>query len=232
MSESATPYIIRVRDLPADQKPRERLVAEGAGALSSAELLAVVLGTGTTKEEVLTMTNRIIQEYGDRNVLLATDPKVLAEELDIPLGKAMQIIACGELGKRYFRRTRYGATIIRTAEDVYAYTADMRDLPKEHLRGLYLNTHYQIVHDETISIGTLDANLIHPREVFRPALAYAAAAVVLVHNHPSGTSTPSDADLQVTDQIRKAGHILGIELIDHVIVTQDGFNSVVHTEQD
>ena len=219
-------YVLRVRDLPSEEKPREKLLAAGAGALSTAELLAVVLSTGTKKEEVLTMTNRIMQEYGEKNVLLSTDPHVLATDLDIPLGKAMQIVACGELGRRYFRRSTNGAPVIRTAQDVFEYTLDMRNLPKEHLRGLYLNTHYQLVHDETISIGTIDANIVHPREVFRPALAYAAAAVILVHNHPSGNVAASDADRNITRQLIDAGALLGIDLIDHVVVTADAFTSI------
>lgn len=219
-------YVLRVRDLPSEQKPRERLLSEGPGALSPAELLAVVLSTGTKKEEVLSMTNRIMQEYGDQSVLLSTDAKTLAADLDIPVGKAMQIVACGELGRRYFRRSRNGAPVIRTAKDVFEYTMDMRNLSKEHLRGLYLNTHYQLVHDETISIGTIDANIVHPREVFRPALAHSAAAVILVHNHPSGNAEASAADLDVTKQLTDAGTLLGIDLIDHVIVTADTFTSI------
>ncbi|MDR3547682.1 MAG: DNA repair protein RadC [Candidatus Pacebacteria bacterium] len=219
-------YTLRVRDLPSEEKPRERLLSSGPGVLSTAELLAIVLSTGTKKEEVLTMTNRIMREYGDRNVLFSTDPKTLALDLDLPLGKAMQIVACGELGRRYFRRNKDGAPVIRTAKDVFEYTIDMRNLTKEHLRGLYLNTHYQLVHDETISIGTIDANIVHPREVFRPALAYSAAAVILVHNHPSGNVAASMADREITRQLTDAGALLGIDLIDHVIVTADSFTSI------
>ncbi|MBA3788810.1 DNA repair protein RadC [Patescibacteria group bacterium] len=219
-------YVLRVRDLPTEKKPRERLLAEGPGVLSTAELLAVVLTTGTKKEEILTMANRIMQEYGEQSVLLSTDAKALAEDLDVPLGKAAQIVACGELGRRYFRRSRNGAPVIRTAKDVFEYTLDMRNLSKEHLRGLYLNTHYQLVHDETISIGTIDANIVHPREVFRPALAHSAAAVILVHNHPSGNGEPSTADREVTRQLSEAGTLLGIDLIDHVIITAENFTSI------
>jgi DNA repair protein RadC len=175
---------------------------------------------------VLEMTHRIIQEYGERSVLSATDVKALANDLSIPLTKAAQIIACGELGRRFHRKDRNGAPVIRTAEDVFAHTVDMRNFTKEHLRGLYLNAHYQLVHDETISIGTVDANIVHPREVFRPALAYSAAAVILVHNHPSGNVIPSDADLIVTKQLREAGRLLGIDLIDHIVITSDTFKSI------
>jgi DNA repair protein RadC len=219
-------YVLTIRDLPREEKPREKMLDYGPGALTVDELLAVILVTGTKKEGVLEMTRRIMNEYGERSVLSATDPKILAADLDIPITKATQIIACGELGRRFYRRSKNGAPVIRTAEDVFAHTVDMRNFTKEHLRGLYLNAHYQLVHDETISIGTVDASIIHPREVFRPALAYSAAAVILVHNHPSGNAAPSDADIAITHQLREAGRLLGIDLIDHVVVTSDTFISI------
>jgi DNA repair protein RadC len=219
-------YILKVRDLPEEDKPRERMLDHGPNALSAQELMAILLSAGTKKEEVLTMSNRILREYGEKSLLSSTDAKQLAADLDIPLGKAMQIVAAGELGRRYFQKKRNGASVIRTAKDVFDYTVDMRSLTKEHLRGLYLDTHYQVIHDEVLSIGTIDANLIHPREVFRPALAHAAAAVVLVHNHPSGIPTPSEADRLVTLQIGEAGRVLGIDLIDHVVVTDESFVSI------
>jgi DNA repair protein RadC len=219
-------YELRIRDLPDEDRPREKLLESGPGALSIHELLAVVLMSGTKSEGVLAMSQRILREYGERSALSATNAARMAEELQIPVGKAAQIVACGELGRRFFKGSRDGAAVIRTARDVYEYTADMRNLPKEHLRGLYLNTHYQVIHDETISIGTVDANMVHPREVFRPAFAVAAAGVVLVHNHPSGIAEPSPQDKQVTKQIAEAGKLLGIDLVDHVIVTRDSFSSV------
>ncbi|MEO5646138.1 MAG: DNA repair protein RadC [Candidatus Paceibacterota bacterium] len=226
LTTGAKKYVLKVRDLPQDEKPREKLTSFGPSPLSAKELLAVLLSTGTRKEEVFAMSERILSEYGERSLLSSTDPKQLSIDLDIPLGKAMQIVAAGELGRRFFQKRRNGAAVIRTAKDVFDYTVDMRTLSKEHLRGLYLDTHYQVVHDETLSIGTIDANLIHAREVFRPAIAHAAAAVVLVHNHPSGIVTPSEADRLVTLQIAAAGKILGIDLIDHVVVTDEGFASI------
>lgn len=219
-------YVLTVRDLPDEQKPREKLLASGASTLSAQELMAILLSSGTKKEEVLAMSARILKEYGERSLFASTNAAQLAEDLDIPIGKAMRIVAAGELGRRYFQKRRNGAPVIRTARDVFEYTIDMRSLAKEHLRGLYLDAHYQIIHDETLSIGTIDANLIHPREVFRPALAHAAAAVVLVHNHPSGIATPSEADCVVTRQIVEAGKVLGIDLIDHVIIAEDSFVSI------
>jgi DNA repair protein RadC len=149
------------------------------------------------------------------------------EMLDIPLGKACQLVACFELGRRLFRNADgRKPIIIRTASQVYEYLKDMRDLSKEHLRGLYLDSHYQLIHDELISIGTLTSNLVHPREVFRPAIERSAAALILAHNHPSGIPKPSDADLAITEQIIEAGKVLGISLLDHVIIAKNSHQSI------
>ena len=150
----------------------------------------------------------------------------MAHDLAIPIGKAAKIVAVGELGRRFFTHERNGAAVIRTARDTFEYVADMRTLQKEHLRGLYLNAHYQVIHDEVISIGTVDANILHPREIFRPALSCSAAALILVHNHPSGVLKPSTEDVLVTHQITNVGRLLGIELVDHVIVGREGFISI------
>ncbi|MES2135329.1 MAG: DNA repair protein RadC [Patescibacteria group bacterium] len=219
-------YILKVRDMPLDEKPRERLLAHGPSALSIQELLAVILSTGTKKEEVMAMATRIMKEYGEKSLMSQKSAKELASNLDIPLGKALQIIATAELGRRFFSKNEHASPTLRTAREVFGYTQDMRTLSKEHLRGIYLNSHYKVIHDEVVSIGTLDSNIIHPRDIFRPALEYSAAALILVHNHPSGIATPSDADVSVTEQIIKAGALLGIDLIDHIIVTKDGFKSV------
>lgn len=220
-------YVLAIRDLPDEEKPREKLLAHGPSSLTPKELLAIVLEKGTRKEGVLAMTERIVREYGERNVFVNTDAKKLSHDVGIPLNKAMQIVAAGELGRRFFERSRNGAQVIRTAKDAFEYVADMRSLKKEHLRGIYLNAHYQVVHDEIISIGTVDANIVHPREVFRPAISCSAAGVVLVHNHPSQILEPSAEDRRVTKQIKEAGALIGIELVDHLVVTADGFRSIV-----
>ncbi len=225
-AQAGKSYVFTIRDLPDEDKPREKLLALGPGALTPKELLAIVLEKGTRKEGVLAMTERIACEYGERSVFVNTDAKKLSDDLKIPLTKAMQIVAVGELGRRFFERSRNGAVVIRTAKEVFEYVADMRALTKEHLRGLYLNAHYQLIHDEIISIGTVDANVIHPREVFRPALMCSAVAVILVHNHPSGVLKPSADDARITKQIKEAGAIIGIELVDHIIIGKDGFASV------
>jgi len=226
LQSSEKKYVLRVKDLPEDEQPREKLVSGGPSALSMAELLAVIIQVGTKKEGVLALTNRIMKEYGERNVLTQKDAKKLAQDLDIPLGKATQIVAVGEIGRRSFSKNEQSVPTIRTARQVFEYVSDMRTLGKEHLRGLYLNSHYKVIHDEVISIGTLDTSIIHPREVFKPALEYSAAAVILVHNHPSGVAMPNEADIAVTNQIVQAGKIIGIDVIDHVIVTKDAYKSI------
>jgi DNA repair protein RadC len=115
---------------------------------------------------------------------------------------------------------------IRTASQVFEYVKDMRNLSKECLRGLYLDARYHVIHDEVVSLGTLSSNIVHPREVFRPALEYSASAVILVHNHPSGIEKPSEADIAITRQIVAAGKRLGIGVLDHVVVTKQKFESV------
>ena len=220
-------YVLRLRDMPAADKPREKLIKHGPAVLSVAELLAVILNTGTQKEDVLAMSRRLLKEYGDSVIVTQRDPAKVRELLNIPIGKACQLVACFELGRRFFEtRGSRKPIVIRTASQVFEYLRDMRDLPKEHLRGLYLDNHYQLIHDELISIGTLTSNVIHPREVFRPALEYAAAALILAHNHPSGIAKPSEADLAITRQIIDAGRVLGISVLDHVIIAKGKYESV------
>ncbi len=219
-------YVLKVKDMPREDKPREKMLISGPTSLTLVELLAVVLMQGTKKEDVMSIAHRIVKEYGQSALSTNRDAAVLAKELDIPLAKACQIIATGEIGRRLFSKNFSGLATIRTPEDVYAYVKDMHTLPKEQLRGLYLDTHHKVIHDEVLSIGTINASMLHPREVFKPAIEYGAAALILVHNHPSGVSTPSASDIQITEQIVMAGKVLGISLLDHVVVARDSFTSV------
>ena len=140
-------YVLKIKDLADEDKPRERLIKHGPSILSAAELLAIVLSVGTRKEEVFTMTSRILKEYGEKNIVNQTNPKTLEEELDVPLAKACQIISCFELGRRFFKDAPGRQVTIRTARQAYNYLKDMHNLPKEHLRGLYLNSRYRLIHD-------------------------------------------------------------------------------------
>ncbi|HEX6415966.1 MAG TPA: DNA repair protein RadC [Candidatus Saccharimonadales bacterium] len=229
--EGDTRYILRVRDLPLEDKPREKLLAAGSDNVSSAELLAIVLGVGTKKEEVMTMAHRIFHEYGERSIVSEKNPRRLAETLEIPLGKACQIVASFELGRRSFQQKFGKSVFVSTARQGYEHLKTMGHLQKEQLRGLYLNSRYQVIHEEVISVGSLTANIVHPREVFQPALEYGAAAVIIAHNHPSGSLEPTDADLEATEQLREAGRVLGIDLLDHLIIAGEGFISLAEREE-
>lgn len=224
--DTESQHVYKLRDLPEAEKPREKLLQHGPEILSIVELVAVIINTGTVKEDVLTMASRIIREYGEKSFSSFDDPRKISDEMDIPLGKACQLVASSELGRRFYKRPGGRNVSVRNAKDVSAYVRDMHGLPKEYLRGIYVNNHHQVVHDEVLSMGTLDANIIHPREVFKPAVEYGAAAVILVHNHPSGMVTPSSADIEVTKQLASAGRIMGISLIDHVIVGKGKYESV------
>jgi len=219
-------YIIK--DLAPEEKPREKLLRYGPSALPSAELLAVIFNTGTKKEGVLKMSHRILKEYGAKAVINQTNVKKIAKELEIPLTKACQIVACFELGRRFFKEQKGKRVItIRNAKDVARHLQSMAELDKETLVGLYLNSRSQIIHEEVISIGSLTTNIIHPREVLKPAIEFSAAAVILAHNHPSGDVKPSKEDIEITKQIVEAGKILGIEILDHVIIGKGKYKSII-----
>lgn len=219
--------IMRVKDMAEEEKPREKMVKEGVGALSSAELLAIILSVGTKKEEVYSMSSRLLREYGEKGIAYQKDPSVIERDLKIPLIKACQIVACFELGRRFYQKKPGGSITIRTAKQAFDYLKDMGSLNKEQFRGLYLNTHYQLIHDEVISIGTLDASLVSAREVFRPALEYSAAAVIIAHNHPSGVIKATKADIEITNKLIEAGNILDIEVLDHLIIGKGKFASII-----
>jgi DNA repair protein RadC len=222
---SEEPYVLRFRDLPIDEKPRELLQQFGPGSLSMAELIAIILSVGTRKEDVMVMSKRIVGQYGEKALLNETDPKHFAEALSIPIGKAQQIVAACELGRRIFATQDGKPVFIRTASQAFQHVAHIGVLQKEQLRGLYLNSRHELIHEEVISVGSLTANIVHPREVFQPALIRGAVAVIIAHNHPSGSTSPTEADRSVTAQLYAAGQLLGIELLDHLVVAGEHFES-------
>lgn len=219
--------ISRVKDLPDDEKPREKLIKNGVSVLSMAELLSVILGVGTKKEEVFSMSSRLLREYGEKGIAYQKDPKVMEKDLNIPITKACQIVACFELGRRFYHKKPGGLVTIRNASQAFNHLKEMSSLKKEQFRGLYLNDRHQLIYEEVISIGTVNASLVHPREVFRPALEYSAAAVIIAHNHPSGSLKATRADVEVTNKLIEAGNILGIEVLDHLIIGNNKFKSII-----
>ncbi len=220
-------YILRVRDLPDNDKPREKLLSGNAKQMTVAELIAVLWGVGTKKEDVLAMAQRATREYGEKALAATDDPTKLAEATDIPITKACQIVAGFELGRRFYSSKNGQPVFIRNAAQAYEHLKGMANSKKEQLRGLYLNSRYQVIHDEVISIGTLTSNIVHPREVFQPAIEHGAIAVIIAHNHPSDNALPTDDDLTITSQLVTAGRILGIDLLDHLIITEEGYRSIL-----
>lgn len=226
-SSPSNGYVLRVRDLPDADRPRERMLAAGPGSLSVAELLAIVWGVGSRSEDVLAMAERTLKEYGQKAIGNELNPKRLAEAAGIPLTKACQVIASFELGRRYYASRAGRSVHVRNTKQAYQYFKSMGLSQKEQLRGLYLNSRYRVIHDEVISVGSLTASIVHPREVFQPAIERGAVAIILAHNHPSGRLEPTMADIQITEQLVSAGQVLGIELLDHLIITNTKYISIV-----
>ncbi|MDQ5971938.1 MAG: repair protein RadC [Patescibacteria group bacterium] len=220
-------YVLRVRDLNEQDKPREKLLQLGAKNLSLPELIAVLWGVGTKKEELLSMSQRLVKEYGEKALVAEANPKNLAESLEIPLSKACQVVASFEIGRRFFASQAGKPVYVRNAQQAHQYLRGMGYGKKEQLRGLYLNSRYQVIRDEVISVGTLTSNLVHPREVFQPAIEHGAIAIIVAHNHPSGSLEPTNADIIITEQLLQAGKLLGIDLLDHLVLAENKFISVM-----
>jgi DNA repair protein RadC len=223
-------YVLKVSDMPDEDRPREKLLAQGPQGMSVAELVAVLWGVGTRKEDVLVMARRALREYGEKTVSHELNPRQLAEAADIPLVKACQIVASFELGRRFFAKRGGRPVQVRTLKQAQMYLQEMGGYAKEQLRGLYLDSRYQVIHDEVISVGSLTANIVHPREVFRPAIDRSAVAVIIAHNHPSGVAEPTRADIQATKQLKAAGEVLGITLLDYLIVTNTKCISIINND--
>ncbi len=224
--KNSAEYKFHLKEIPKEQRPREKLVKYGPDILKNGELMAVILNTGCRGETVLELSHRIIKEYGSKAIAQEKNVGRLMENLGIPLVKACQIVACFELGRRFFEEEPGRFPTIRSPEDAYGYLEGMKKLKKEQFRGLYLNTRNKIIHDEIISIGTLTANLVHPREVFQPAIEYLAAGIIIAHNHPSGDPNPSEDDLAVTRQMAKVGKTMAIEIFDHIIIGNERYVSL------
>ena len=231
LNEGQDPYVLKVRDLANEDRPRERLQKYGPKNLSVQELLTLLLGTGTRKEEVNTMSHRIIREYGEKAIFHESNPVRLAETLDIPSIAAIRVVAGFELGRRFYQSKQGKPVFIRNAGQAYQHLKGIGESKKEQLTALYLNSRYELVHQEVISIGSVTANIVHPREVFSPAIEHSSVAVVIAHNHPSGNSSPTIADAEVTEQLVQAGKLLGIDLVDHLIITNKSYRSLLGPDE-
>tara|TARA_Y100000310_G_C20668125_1_gene808760 strand:+ start:1089 stop:1757 length:669 start_codon:yes stop_codon:yes gene_type:complete len=206
-----------VKNLSPEEQPREKLVKFGAKNLSNVELLAIILRVGDRKNNVVEVSRKILNKF-DLKELSRVSFNQIKGFKGIKTAKACQILACFELARRLSSFQEYKKPVLSSKDIVKAFKAELSYLKKEIFLGVYLNTRNYIIRKEEISIGTLDMSLVNPREVFGPALTDGAKSVILVHNHPSGDSEPSEADLRVTKQIKEAGDLLGISVLDHIII--------------
>lgn len=220
-----------IREWPAPERPRERLYAAGPGALASRELLAILIGSGREGASAVDVAGTLLRGFGGslRRLAMAA-PAEIASVPGIGPATAARIAAALELGRRLAREGPVERAQIQGPRDIYERCAPgMRDLNQEEFRVLLLNTQHAVMREMVITRGTLDTSVVHPREVFRPAIVESAAAVALVHNHPSGDPAPSPEDRAVTQQLADAGRLLGIAVLDHVIIGDGRYVSFVES---
>lgn len=218
---------IMIKDVPEEDRPRERLLRYGSTHLSNQELLAILLGTGTRNESVMDLSNRILMHFEGIHLLQNAAVEELTAIKGIGPAKAVYILAAIELGKRissYRPNERY---VVRSPEDGANFVMEeMRTLNQEHFVALYLNTKNEVIHQQTLFIGSLNSSIVHPREVFREAVRRSAASIICAHNHPSGDPAPSQEDIHVTRRLVECGKMIGIDILDHLIIGDRKFISL------
>jgi DNA repair protein RadC len=225
--ETQVEYRPMIRDLPAGERPRERLAHAGEGALSTTELLAIILRTGVGGESVLEMARRLLSRYGGLPGLARASFAELQAEKGLGEAKTAQLKAALELGRRVLLAAPEDRFVVRSPADVaQLLMAEMSHLEQEHFRVLYLDTRNRLIGTETVYVGSLNASHIRVGEVFRDAIKRNCAAIIVVHNHPSGDPTPSPEDVEVTRQLVTAGNLLDIEVLDHLVIGQQRFVSL------
>ena len=217
-----------IHDLPASERPRERLQRDGIEALSAQELLAVILGRGISGESVTVTSQRLLRRFTDLKGISDASLEELSEVRGIGLAKAAQIKAAFEMAKRVDRANGSGKkSVVKTPEDIYGLLGQkLKGKKKEYFLAVLLDTRGQHIKTAEISVGSLDSSVVHPREVFKEAISASAASVIFVHNHPSGITEPSGDDVSLTKRLVEAGTIMGIDVLDHVITGDTGFTSL------
>ena len=214
----------KIKDIPRPDRPREKLIKKGPKALKKEELLAIILRTGLKGKNAIQVANDILIKYGNKKFLLASYQE-LRNIKGVGPTKAAQILAAIELGSRLFKEKPEQEIYIHSPEDTIKIISNIKNNKKENFVALYLDARNKLIYQETISIGSLNASIVHPREVFEPAIQYLAAQIILAHNHPSGDTEPSEEDLKITKRLIEAGEILGIEVLDHIIIAKNDFCS-------
>lgn len=226
-----TLYMHTLHDLPVNERPRERLLKHGVEALSLQELLALIFGRGTRGEPVMKISQEILSKIGPLQLIEAASIEDFKMIKGLGIAKTCQLKACFELARRlslfsyntcHPNRSRKPVSPINIYQQV---RSKIMNFHKEHLLVVSLDNRNKIIGVDTVSIGILSSNLIHPRETFEVAIKRHAAQIILCHNHPSGEASPSEEDIKITENLIAAGNILGIQVIDHLIVTKEGFFS-------
>ncbi|MGG4268034.1 RadC family protein [Peribacillus simplex] len=216
-----------IRDYPKEERPRERFLQDGPQSLSNQELLALLLRTGSKEESVLQLSGRLINSFKGLRLLKEATVEELTVIKGIGEAKAIQILASVELGRRINKLNDQDRYVIRSPEDGANYCMEeMRFLSQEHFVCLYLNTKNQVLQKTTVFIGSLNASIVHPREVFKEAFRRSAASIICLHNHPSGDPSPSREDIEVTKRLVECGKIIGIEVLDHIIIGEHKYVSL------
>lgn len=213
---------MKIKELPKIERPREKLIHYGPEKLSDAELLAIIFRTGKKGVSAIDLAKRLLRNFSD-DKFIKLNIKDLRNIDGIGVTKACQLVACLELGRRYFAKNN--SNLINSPEDIWKELRDVRNSKKEHFVVFYVDSRNSLIRKDIVSIGTLNTSLVHPREVFEPAVNNFAAQIILAHNHPSGDPDPSDDDIEITKRLIKAGEIMGIEVVDHVVVADHNFFS-------
>lgn len=219
---------LTIKNMPENERPREKLIRYGVHTLSNSELLAILIRIGYKERSALELAN-VLLSHDDKGIRFLTNCTVqeLSKIKGIGKTKACQIIAAVELGNRLSRSLLEMKKTIKSPKDVTDMVInDMRFLEKEHFKVMFLNTKNEIIAYETISIGSLNASIVHPREVFNRAIKKSSASIILLHNHPSGNPEPSKEDINITKRLIKAGEIIGIEVLDHIIIGDGNYFSL------
>ena len=214
--------LMKIKDLPKVDRPREKLLKYGTDKLLNQELLAILLGAGIKGVNVVELSKNILKVIDKIGI-----EKISIENLKNVKGlgeaKSLQIISALEFGRRLLKGKKF--ELLMSPRDVWEQMSDLREQKKEHFVVFYLDSRSQIIQREIISMGTLNASLVHPREVFEPAIKHNTAQIIVSHNHPSGNAEVSEDDIEVTKRLVQAGKILGIEILDHVVVAKTNFTS-------
>ncbi len=223
------PRFRKIKDWPEDERPRERLIKFGEENLSDSQLLAIILRTGnSTKSNAIDLARTLLDHYGNLRALDSVSISELCAIKGIGLAKAAQIKAALEMGKRLLRQKTELRKKITSVEDVVNYYGPyLRDLKKEIFKIMLLDGRNKIIREMTISEGSLNASVVHPREVIKEIIRESAAAVIFVHNHPSGEPKPTREDIEITDRLVKACNLVGVRVLDHIIIGGDNYISFV-----